>query len=65
MVVMGKCPNCGSESKEPEKTWKYGAFTVLAYRCQKCGTQYRDYYNKSGQRSFTLKLEKGKGYIRA
>jgi hypothetical protein len=29
-----KCPNYGGKSKEREKTWRYSAFTVLAYTCQ-------------------------------
>ena len=53
---MSKCPNCGYENEEPSKTWRYNFFTVYAYTCKKCGTQYRDYYsNRSGKHSFTLK----------
>ncbi|MBS7605564.1 MAG: hypothetical protein QXV82_10395 [Ignisphaera sp.] len=62
---MAKCPACKAENPTPTKTWKYGAFTVEAYTCKNCQTQYREYYNKDGKYSFTLKLEKGKGYIKA
>jgi predicted RNA-binding Zn-ribbon protein involved in translation (DUF1610 family) len=60
---MGRCPNCGGESGKPEKTWKYSIFTVQAYICPKCGTRYRDYY-RGERHSFTLKREKGKGYVK-
>jgi hypothetical protein len=38
---------------------------VQAYTCGNCGTQYREYYDKSGELSFILKLQKGKGYVKA
>jgi hypothetical protein len=47
------------------KNWRYGNFTVQAYTCGNCGTQYREYYDKSGKLSFILKLQKGKGYVKA
>jgi transposase-like protein len=62
---MAKCPDCKAEVGEPDKTWKYGVFTVNAYTCKKCQTQFREYFNKTGKHSFTLKLKKGKGYIKA
>jgi transposase-like protein len=62
---MAKCPNCKTENPNPNKTWKYGIFTVKAYTCKNCQTQFREYYNQNGKHSFTLKLEKGKGYIKA
>jgi transposase-like protein len=62
---MSKCPNCKKENLKPAKTWKYRFFTVQAYVCSNCQTQYRDYFDKNGKHSFTLKLEKGKGYIKA
>ncbi|MEM2292059.1 MAG: hypothetical protein QXG39_01570 [Candidatus Aenigmatarchaeota archaeon] len=62
---MSKCPNCGIENPKPAKTWQYGIFTVQAYTCGNCETEYRDYLNKNGKISFTLKLEKGKGYRKA
>jgi hypothetical protein len=51
--------------EKPNKTWKYGIFTVKAYTCKNCQTQFREYYDKNGKHSFTLKLQKGKGYIKA
>ena len=60
---MARCPNCKKEIKKPTKTWKYGIFKVEAYECN-CGTKFRE-YKKDGKHSFTLKLEKGKGYIKA
>jgi transposase-like protein len=62
---MAKCPNCKTENPNPNKTWKYGIFTVNAYMCRKCNTQFREYLDKTGKRSFTLKLEKGKGFVNA
>ncbi|MEM2614922.1 MAG: hypothetical protein QXO15_11985 [Nitrososphaerota archaeon] len=61
---MTKCPNCKEELEKPNKTWKYGFFTVNAYTCKNCQTQFREYYDKNGKLSFTLKLEKGKGYVK-
>jgi len=31
----------------------------------RCQTQFREYLDKNGKHSFTLKLEKGKGYMKA
>jgi len=62
---MSKCPNCKKENPKPQKTWKYRQFTVRAYTCKNCKTQYREYYDKNGKHSFTLKLQKGKGYVKA
>jgi uncharacterized Zn finger protein len=63
---VSRCPSCGFENEAPFKTWKYGLFTVYAYVCKKCGTQYRDYYNtRSGKHSFTLKFVKGQGFVKA
>jgi len=61
---MAKCPNCKKEQNKPDKRWKYGQFTVQFYSCKNCGTNFRDYL-KAGKHSFTLKLKKGKGYIKA
>jgi len=61
---MSRCLKCQKEVRDPEKTWKYGQFKVQAYSCKNCGTQFRD-YSKEGKHSFTLKLQKGKGYIKA
>jgi len=54
---MVKCPNCKRE------VTKYGQFTVQAYSCD-CGTDFRE-YTKAGKHSFTLKLKKGKGFVKA
>ena len=62
--IMVKCPNCKKEQDKPKKTWKYGQFTVEAYSCD-CDTQFREYITKAGKHSFTLKLKKGKGFIKA
>jgi len=59
-----KCPNCKKETNKPEKTWKYGGFDVKAFICNNCGTKFREYTN-NGKFVFNLKLEKGKGYIKA
>jgi hypothetical protein len=60
---MVKCPNCKKEQNKPKKAWKYGLFTVHFYSCD-CGTDFRE-YTKAGKHSFTLKLQKGKGFIKA
>jgi transposase-like protein len=60
---MTKCPKCRKDNAKPQKTWKYGHFTVQSFRCNNCGTQYRDYSHKE-KHSFTLMLHKGKGYKR-
>jgi transposase-like protein len=62
---MTTCPNCKSEAEKPDKTSKYGFFTVKAYTCKNCQTQFREYFDKNGKHSFKLKLERGKGYIKA
>jgi len=62
---MAKCPNCKTENPTPNKKWKYGIFAVNAYTCENCKTQFREYLDKNGKNSFTLKLQKGKGYIKA
>jgi len=62
-MFMVKCPNCKKEVNTPEKTWTYGQFTVQAYSCG-CGTEFRE-YTKDGKHSFTLKLEKGRGFVKA
>jgi transcription initiation factor IIE alpha subunit len=61
---MAKCPKCNEALSKPDKSWKYGIFQVEAFTCQNCKTQFRE-YTKSGKYAFTLKLEKGKGYIKA
>ncbi|MGA2308182.1 MAG: hypothetical protein ABSG57_01370 [Candidatus Bathyarchaeia archaeon] len=48
---------------KPRKSWNYGAFRVQAYSCE-CGTDFRD-YSREGKHSFSLKLKKGKGYVKA
>jgi len=60
---MAKCPNCKKENPKPAKTWRYGQFTVQAYSCD-CGTDFRE-YTREGKHGFTLKLKKGKGFIKA
>ena len=62
--MLTQCPNCKKEENKPTKTWKYGQFQVKALTCNNCGTQFRE-YTKNGKYAFTLKLEKGKGYVRA
>jgi len=58
-----KCPNCGTEVIKPRKIWRYGPFTVHAYLCG-CGSKFQEYL-KNEKHSFTLKLQKGKGYRKA
>jgi uncharacterized Zn finger protein len=63
-MSMSKCPSCGLENEAPAKAWKYSFFTVYAYTCKGCGTYYRDYY-RDGRLSFTLRLVRGKGLVKA
>jgi hypothetical protein len=49
---------------KPDKTWKYRVFKAEAYVCSNCGTKFRE-YTKNGKYSFTLKVKKGKGFIKA
>lgn len=62
---MGRCPNCGFEVSQPFKEWRYGPFRVQAYRCENCGTEFREYYGRDGKLSFKLKLVRGRGYVKA
>ena len=59
---MVKCPNCKKELSKPKKSWTYGQFAVQAYSCD-CGTDFRE-YTKARKHSFTLKVKKGKGFIK-
>ena len=61
---MAICPNCKTDNSKPEKQWNYGQFVVQAYNCKKCNTKFRD-YSKDDKHAFSLKLEKGKGYVKA
>ncbi len=61
---MTRCPKCGKEVSKPRKKWKYGAFDVQAFSCDNCSTQFRE-YTRNGKHSFALKLQKGKGYVKA
>jgi transposase-like protein len=60
---MVNCPKCKKSNSKPDKTWKYGQFSVEAYTCTNCNTQFRE-YSKNGKHVFALKLEKGKGYVK-
>ena len=61
---MAKCPKCKKEAVKPTKNWKYGQFMVEAYVCNSCDTKFREYISND-KHSFTLKLQKGKGYVKA
>jgi predicted RNA-binding Zn-ribbon protein involved in translation (DUF1610 family) len=63
MIIMAKCPNCGKQNERSKKKWKYGQFEVHAYSCS-CGNEFREYTHK-GKPSFTLRLKKGKGFVKA
>ena len=54
---------CGKVKQLHEKEWEYGRFKVQAYSCS-CGTRFRE-YKTDGKHSFTLKLQKGRGFIKA
>jgi transposase-like protein len=60
---MTKCPYCKKDVTKPGKTWKYSIFQVQAYKCSNCGTEFRD-YETDGIPKFTLRLKKGKGYVK-
>jgi len=64
MIIMASCPECKNEVEKPKKTWIYGRFEVKAYTCNKCGTEFREYF-RDGKKSFTLKKRGGPGvYIK-
>ena len=58
---MVNCPSCKKEVTKPLKKWKYGLFLAEAYLCGNCGTHFNE-YTRNGKHSFTLRLQKGKGY---
>jgi DNA-directed RNA polymerase subunit RPC12/RpoP len=60
---MVNCPKCKKEVAKPVKKWKYGRFVSEAYLCGNCGTHFNE-YTRNGKHSFTLKLQKGKGYVK-
>jgi transcription elongation factor Elf1 len=60
---MFNCPNCNKEAAKATKQWKYGHFMAQAFLCGNCGTKF-NVYLKDGKYSFTLKLQKGKGYTK-
>jgi hypothetical protein len=61
--MMAKCPKCRKEVAGPSKKWKYSKFSVELFECV-CGTKFRE-YARNGKHSFTLKFEKGKGFVKA
>jgi Zn ribbon nucleic-acid-binding protein len=65
VVAMAECPSCKKKISKPDKTWKYGQSTVRAFSCNNCGMGFREYYSKAGKHIFTLKLNKGKGFVKA
>ena len=40
---MVKCPFCNSEDLTLISSWKYGAFDVYRYKCNKCGNKFNYY----------------------
>jgi len=54
---MAKCPKCETEVAKPDKSWKYGIFTVKMYRCT-CGNQFREYF-KGDKVRFVLSAHNG------
>ena len=61
---MAKCPGCGANVEKPYKSWRYGAFGVNAYTCGSCDLRFRE-YSREGKCIFMLKLEKGRGFVKA
>jgi hypothetical protein len=64
VITVTKCPKCTKEAVKPTKNWKYGQFVVKAYVCNGCNMKFREYI-LNGKHSFTLKLQKGKGFRKA
>ncbi|MFP3317294.1 MAG: hypothetical protein RXN79_02720 [Candidatus Nanopusillus sp.] len=44
---MVRCPFCGSEDLTLISSWKYGAFDVSRYKCNKCGNKFNYYKGKN------------------
>jgi major membrane immunogen (membrane-anchored lipoprotein) len=63
--IMSKCPNCGNSNNKPVKTWKHGIFTANAHICGNFKTEYINYFDKKEKHKFTIKVQKGKSYIKA
>jgi len=45
---MAKCPICGKEVTEPEKTWKLANGKVLVKQYVHCGKKFREYIRVEG-----------------
>jgi hypothetical protein len=54
---MVKCPFCGSEDLTLISSWKYGAFDVYRYKCNKCGNKFN--YYKGENTEFYIPKPKG------
>jgi transposase-like protein len=46
---MPKCPHCGSEDLTRVRTWRFIAYDVTQYKCNKCGRTFLHYVNTRGE----------------
>jgi len=56
-IIMVKCPFCNSEDLTLISSWKYGAFDVYRYKCNKCGNKFN--YYKGENTEFYIPKPKG------
>jgi hypothetical protein len=61
---MAICPNCKTTELIKVKAGSMVKLVANAYVCPKCNTRFWEYY-RDGKHSFTLKFEKGKGFVKA
>jgi len=50
---MPECPRDGNQVTSPTKEWKYSAFDVKRFDCNKCGKSFKAYY-RNGKLSHTI-----------
>lgn len=53
VVVVVRCPKCGTEVSTPTKEWDYSAFHVKRFDCRKCDKAFMAYYHE-GKLSHTI-----------
>ena len=44
VIVVVKCPKCGTESSDVVKEWNYSIYHVKNYMCKKCRKSFKAYF---------------------